>query len=590
MKLIKIFSNNDKFKNIEFNERFNVIIGKISDRSKSDKDTHNLGKSLLISIIDFILLQKNIYNKSSIYGKITFTDYIFYGELLLNSGKFLIIKRGVENPTKISFKLNDHKLQDFRIDFKWDKENIPIEEAIGILNDYLNFDVLENWNYRKTITYLLRSQHDYLDVFKLNKFKGKDKDWKPMVFDLLGFNGNLIKEKAEFEENQKAYENEIDILKNEAQIDISDKDKFQGLLDIKRDEKNKTEEKIDKFNFYEKDKEINHELVENVDYSIQRLNTERYAITYEIDTISHSLSANSESFNINEIRQIFEEVKIFFPNDLIKSYNDLLSFNRSITNERRKYLIENLNILKEDALRIDKELNDLELKKEQLLEYLTDKDSYLKFKQSQKQLSKIEAEILHLEDKLKSIDNASNIEIKIEGIRHSLEIMTKEIKMEIESLKHTEIRKIFNSIISEILNVPAILSLSQNRQGNVEFDARIQNPKDFVITAQDFGNTYRKLLCMAFDLSILIHYSQKSFYRFVYHDGALEGLDDRKKNKLISLIRKICKEYNLQYILTLIDSDLPKNERYETIQFQLSEICLELHDRDDSGKLFGISF
>jgi hypothetical protein len=44
-----------------------------------------------------------------------------------------------------------------------------------------------------------------------------------------------------------------------------------------------------------------------------------------------------------------------------------------------------------------------------------------------------------------------------------------------------------------VLNVPAIISISQNRQGNVEFNANIQNPQSSEITAEDLGTTYRKL-------------------------------------------------------------------------------------------------
>jgi len=135
-----------------------------------------------------------------------------------------------------------------------------------------------------------------------------------------------------------------------------------------------------------------------------------------------------------------------------------------------------------------------------------------------------------------------------------------------------------------------LLSLKLNRNGNVEFEATIQNPESLAITDEDYGTTYRKILCIAFDLSLLIYYSDRSFYRFVYHDGSLEALDNRKKISYISTVKKICAEYDLQYIFTLIDSDLPRDEYGNIIQFQEDEICLKLHDRDDSGKLFKKSF
>jgi uncharacterized protein YydD (DUF2326 family) len=95
---------------------------------------------------------------------------------------------------------------------------------------------------------------------------------------------------------------------------------------------------------------------------------------------------------------------------------------------------------------------------------------------------------------------------------------------------------------------------------------------------------------MAFDLALLIHYSDKSFFRFVYHDGILEGLDDRVKVRLLNKVKSICEEYDIQYILSLIDSDIPVLSDGTKYQFVKKEICLELNDKDDSGRLFLHSF
>ena len=65
---------------------------------------------------------------------------------------------------------------------------------------------------------------------------------------------------------------------------------------------------------------------------------------------------------------------------------------------------------------------------------------------------------------------------------------------------------------------------------------------------------------MAFDLSLLIYYSNKSFFRFVYHDGILEGLDYRIKIRLLNKVKEICRDYNLQYVLSLIKSTVNVND------------------------------
>lgn len=591
MKFSKIYSNKiTQFHNIEFNEGLNVVLAEIRDKSKTEKDTHNLGKTLLISIIDFLLL-KTISRKVMYFlTKGGFEGQVFFAELKLNSGKYIIIRRGVDNPTKISFKINEYKLEGFQTQLNWDKKNLPLDKAKQKLNEYLEFDVLPAWSYRKPVTYFLRTQNDFRDVFKLDKFKSRDKDWKPFMFDMLGFDGSVIRKKYDLEDEKKELEKKIDTLQQEADINIEERDKIAGLLDINLDDKKKIGDKIDKFNFYENDKAINQELVENIDSRIQLLNTERYRRSFEIKKIESSLSANQDTINLNNLKKLYKDVEIYFPDKLVNDYEMLLDFRKTITEERNKVLHGNLEKIKKELGILDNELKKLEKQKEELLSYLTEKDSYLKFKETHKQLAKIEADIIRLEDKLEAIDRTSLFARDIEIKQSDIDGKIKEIHVLIGEQKHSEIRKIFNSIIKEILNTNALLSLKQNKQGNVEFEANIQNPKDLTITAEDYGTTYRKLLCMSFDLSILIHYANQSFYRFVYHDGVLEALDDRKKIKFLSLIRRICSKYNLQYILTLIDSDLPKDENGKIIKFSDNEVCLWLHDRDDSGKLFKKSF
>lgn len=157
----------------------------------------------------------------------------FYLEIQLNSGKFLVIRRSIDCATRISFHIDDIPLNDFIAPTSWDEEDLAIDKAKEKLTEYLGFDIVTQWPYRKAVTYFLRTQQDYLDVFQLGKFKGKHSDWKPFVFDLLGFNGELIKNKYELEvqisEKQKSYI----AIKNEANINPEERDKILGMIDIK---------------------------------------------------------------------------------------------------------------------------------------------------------------------------------------------------------------------------------------------------------------------------------------------------------------------------------------------------------------------
>ncbi len=229
-------------------------------------------------------------------------------------------------------------------------------------------------------------------------------------------------------------------------------------------------------------------------------------------------------------------------------------------------------------------------RRNRILSVLQDKDSFRKFKSYQIDLTKVEGEISRLDEKLKSIDKIAILNEATEKLNQHLEQLVKKINAKIASNDnkiYPEIRRIFHNIFRYIFNVPAIIFIRQNSQGNVEFKVEVTKENEVDITAEGKGSTYQKMLCISFDLAVLVAYCKNSFYRFVYHDGALEGLDNRKKINFIKIVKEYCVKYNLQYIFTAIEDDIP-SEILKT--FDAKEICVTLNDSGDSGKLFEFSF
>lgn len=586
MKLEKVFSNR-QFKNVSFNEGYNIVLANIQD-TRNKKDTHNLGKTSLLHVIDFLLLN-TFTKKSALLANPIFAGQIFYLEIKLNQGGYLVIRRSVSEPSKISFKQNQYKLTDFNPPVEWDEENMAFDAAKERLNEYLAFDVLTSWPYRKSITYFLRTQKDYLDVFQLGKFTGKHIYWKPFVFDLLGFDGNLVQRKLEKDEEIDDKKDEIKALQKQANIDVAERDKIVGLLDVKTQEKEKAEAEIDKFNFYSQDKGVTKELIESIDVELQKLNAERYRLSHEIKKINESLSQVQPAIRLNKLKDLYDEVALFFPDDLSKKFEDLESFMDSISSERRKFLADNLAEFQAELTQINHQIQQQQDLRSEKISLLTEEDVYSKFKFYQKQLANVEGELILLSEKLRLIDNSSSITAAIDTLKNERRDCIAAIGEAIDGRAHAEINRIFNQIITEVTGNNAIISIKQNSDGNVEFDADYQTTTN-VTTSEADGTSYKKLLCVAFDIALLIHNANHSFFRFVYHDGVMEGLDDRIKNRLLDVTQRICNEYGLQYILTIINSDIPANTNVAGGEFPYSSVCLELSDIDDSGKLFGISF
>jgi uncharacterized protein YydD (DUF2326 family) len=109
------------------------------------------------------------------------------------------------------------------------------------------------------------------------------------------------------------------------------------------------------------------------------------------------------------------------------------------------------------------------------------------------------------------------------------------------------------------------------------------------VTSQSEGTSYKKLLCVLVDLSILKVYAKDDFFHFVYHDGVFEGLDNRKRLALLEVIREYTQDLGIQYILSVIEADLPRDLLNDNkINFSDDEIVVKLHDKGNSGRLFKI--
>lgn len=586
MKISKIYANKS-FKNVSFNEiGLNVIIGKISDRENTDLDSHNIGKSLLLEVIDFLLLKK-VSNKDKYFltKYQIFEECVFFAEIKLNSGQYLIVRRATATNTKISFKINDFKLDDFITDFEgWDEENIAIDKARKLLNTYINYDILPSWTYRKAINYFMRYQNDYIDVFKLSKFQGVHKDWKPMVFDLLGFDGKLIDEKLSLEEEFEEQKALLKTLETENKVSSEDEDKVVGLIEIKQNEFDTLSDEVDKFNFYEKDNAEKEKLINDIESQIKYANTEHYNIKYEINKIENSLTTGIDLINIDDINELYKEVEIFFPDALLEEYEKVVNFNKEITSERNQYLSENLATLKQELIEVETQLKKLENEKSVIFTDITEKTTYDKFKKYQKELAKAEADIIILQNKLTSINKMSSIQEKINRLDADIKLKVAELKKEILKQKHKHIRKLFNEFTMKVLNTPAILSVKPNKSNNIEFEAEYQNQEELITTDLARGNTYKKILCAAFDTALLQFYSQNSFYKFVYHDGVLDSLDIRKKEKYIEYVREMANQNNIQYILTVIESET--YDLRSEYKFTEDEVRLLLSDESCGEKLF----
>ena len=462
-------------------------------------------------------------------------------------------------------------------------------KAIDRLNELVDLEAIFPYTYRKGLGYIMRRQSDYDEVFRISKFQyGADKNWKPFVSLLLGLEHELSEQKYTHDDNIKELEKKLEILEDEAGSKSDEFDEIRGLIELRQNAAEKMRKELDAFSFQNIESQINEKAVSNIESEIANLNERRYTIDYELQEIEKSLEYQPQ-ISIDRIKELFNEAEITLPDLLVHSYEELENFNKRISDGRTERLKSLQQKLSDDKDEIERDLEKLDAQRQEALKILQDKQTFNKYKELQKLLLEKEREIVELQQRLKQLDHASNTQREIDEekrkLADSISLVRKSVNRDNQTLSN--IRQTFSDCIMQVLRVEALLSINVNSYGNLEFNTRtLDRNTSERETSEDKGTSYRKMLAACFDITLLKVYSSKKFYRFVYHDGIFEGLDNRRKVSLLNMIREACNKDGIQYILTVIDSDLPRDQRDQKLMFTNEEIIRYLHDRGDEGRLF----
>jgi uncharacterized protein YydD (DUF2326 family) len=596
VQLSRLYSNRDDlFSPLVFNSgvhasTLNVIFAEVQKRAK-EGDSHNLGKTTLIALLDFLLL-KDITSSDHFLARHQgrFQVFVFYLEIALHSGGFVTVRRSVDDPLSICLKRTARSTEDARtIDAdNWDHWNVPLTTARQALDAYLDLRAIAPWDYRTGVSYFLRTQADYSDYFQIQKFmQGKDRAWKPYLAALLGLDHEAVSDKYRLEDDISAALAEKETREKEVDLGNRDRGELATRIEILRDEVGEIDARLDEFDFHEVEVQINKKVVDDIEARIADVGQDIYDLEVDIAQLDRSISTGLK-FDLKRIKEIFDESQVMFPDAVKRSYEDLLDFNKKLTRERNKALRDRMKELQARQDTLTDEHRRLNNERQRLLAIVQQADTFKKYKALQKDLSERRATLTFLENQLAKVDAVAEIERRLRELRARRDATTTSIERSLTRGSDIKlaVTRYFNRFVKQVLNIQGEFIVSQNTSDNIEFEIRTKDAAG-LDTSQDKGNSYHRLLCALFDLAVLRALENEPFYHFVYHDGILEGLDNRVKLRLLELVRETIAEGKIQYMLSVIDTDLPRRiDDGVQIPFSPEEIVLTLHDRGDKGRLF----
>jgi len=579
LKLVKLYSNKENiFPKIAFQDGLNIVYANIFEPASITKTSHSLGKSTLAKLIDYMLI-KEINKYAFPRHKKHFIDFIFYLEVQTDINLFVTITRAVSGKVSLHTSKESSNIIANNNAFSEIGVNLGIAESKKKLGEILKLNIVYNTeeDYRKGLMYCIRHQEEYNNIFKSKEYIKRDRYWKPYLSGLLGINSDLIRGKFNAMDRMSALKTAIKELKN---IGVSAKSKGELEANI-NNLRNKTlemERELSTISFQKIDENITYELVEDIGMSISKINQKIYTFETKIYNINESLK---EEFNydISNIQAIFKSIKVNIPEHLTKTYDELIELNLNMGKDRHIHLNNAKESLSSSLGKAIQEKASLSKKQEELSQLLLDKEAFQKFQNLQKILIKDKSRLATLEEKLIQLDTTTTLKtqlIEVEADERRIGVKVEELCAQSVNETLKKVNVIFSSLVKKSIGINVSFYVASNTHGNIVFDTATDDNTD-----KSKGHSYNKTLAICFDIALLVFYSSDEYYRFSYHDGMFESLDDRVKSRLVKELRVLAEKHGLQFIITMLDSDMPKE-----INFTQDEMIKELSDKGKEGRLF----
>ena len=571
MRLLKVYSNKESFRTVEFNRTgISFVVAKQKNPESNDqgKSYNGVGKSLLVHIIHFCLGASP--DKYKEFCK-KLPDWEFFVDYEIDN-KLYTAKRTTNDATKIIFNNEGISVTKFNEKMESLCFNIP--------------DGVSNISFRSLLPFFIRPKKESYVAY--NK-PGSDKtDYQILIKNafLLGLDVTLVEKKYKM----KKEKDRIKQLENNFKKDSLLRDFFTGnrdatltLMDL-NEHINKIDADLSNFKVAEDYNEVQLE-ADKVESELYSVNNTLIMLKNNIENINNSINFSPDQ-NKENIKSIYKEVNINFSDGLIKTLDELEVFYDKLISNRKRRLLEQQNKLRTDYQNKKTDVEKLQKRLDDLMQYLGEHQALDIFVSLSKKNEKLKAERDSLNKYQELRSEYKTKERQIEKDIINLNERTEKYLIKIEP-DMAKLREYFRSL-AKIFYPDAIagLTIESNNGDNqscFNIDAKIESD------ASDGINNV-KIFC--YDLTILFE-GYNHDIDFIFHDSRLfDGTDERQKTCMFNTIYLKFANENKQYIATVNQNQLDEIKKY--MQYEVFEtiinnnIVLTLTDDSDDGKLLGI--
>ncbi|WP_434329469.1 DUF2326 domain-containing protein [Mycoplasma capricolum subsp. capricolum] len=567
IKQLKISTPTKLIRELNFKKGVNLIVD--NTPLKDDKTTgNNVGKTTILKLINYCLGGKaeQIYKDQENRKKVDtlVQNFLIDNKILItltltndfkSNEKDIVIERNFLKKSEAILKFNNTQISESELKNKlfW---------LFFQRECYYNLTFLQLIS--RNMRYKEESINNTLNTIKLaNKTVNESLNLFLFGFDLKGFHKkeSLLKSLSDLKRSEskllntqtiKNIKDTINVLDNH----ISELKTRKKLLGVDEN----FEKKLDEFN--------------QIKFKINQLSSKISNLELRQNLILESKKElENQKFNVNldELKEIYQEQKRFNNNMQIE-FEQLLNFHNSMTDEKIKFITQQLPSLHEQIICEKEKLNKL-LKKEEDLSIIVHKQESFKTIESIVNTISKESELKGRKEQ--QLEQVLEIENKLNQVRQKVEEFEKtfysdEIKNQIDS-QIKQFNDIFYKVTSNFYNDGFVLEFDKkkDKKQNIDFYEFQMNQ-----TSNSSGKKQGEIVC--FDISYIIYADQKNIKcpRFLLTDKK-ELMHNNQLLKLPDLVNK----NNIQLIVPILKDKIPQKI------LDSANIIIELSEND---KLFRI--
>ncbi|POZ52992.1 DUF2326 domain-containing protein [Methylovulum psychrotolerans] len=566
MQLLKLRSDNPKFRTLDFRPGLNIVAG----IQKSDKDTdsfNGIGKSLSLKLIHYVLgaALDNKKLKSYLAG------YGCFHLEFLHKGKHYLISK--------DFSQSDYIINGQKIN----QTAYPKELSQLFLGDKAEI------GFRQVFNCFARRFGGTYYADPLSQQGRPITDYKQRLTNLylLGIDTDLVRQRFATKKDIGSLNNAAKAIKEYEKS--LDKANLKDLADEIADLKNKRDHFVIAESY-----DLLKKQADDLTAELNELRNKKFFLERTLEKKEISLKREVVNIDVAQIADIYHEAQFFFGKEITQRLSDAQHFHNALVNNRKNRLIMEVSQLKTEIAALTGSLEKCSAQRDGILKDLDNSGALEEFNSLAERIKSLEIESENLkkyEHLLRDFKKEkSNLDSQNALIKERSILYLEEKDESLEAIEN-EFRVLAKPFYGKQAHHGASLKIQETKDAQYLFDIQLQIPKD---ESQAVGEV--KIFCY----DVLLYKLNKDLLGFMAHDGCIfSEMDPRQKSTMFKIILNVVREEKCQYFLNIAQNSLIEVlDAEQKVNILTAEekqmindaLILELYDKDPENWLFGEDF